>query len=365
MGAYLGLRDSWFWGRRRNPRRNRDASGPGRRHVLPGRIRAGGPHGHACPNLWGYLIPQEESEPFERLFAAREDEQVAKLYGTRFAYARWYNGADGEPKVGFLPAPVSREEPLAGGVGKKATWARFWTWGPALEDNIDMSCDLVTGWCEIEYVSRKRDLPAARFRVAAAKLAPYATIGEGVHYGERGESPWMIYDGFYWSYILGTDDAVLLRGTRSGSSEKSYEPILSLFRSIRRSARGVDAPALGIRHLSNGGEEPSLAREFLYCRWVPKKQRKGHRALRGVLAHTFAVRLLPLSRIANRNRPCPNGWVPFIRVHLGQRAGRPAQGRSQNTQHQTRQKRRTTDAGPRTTAPRKTSIPTTTEQSRS
>lgn len=52
-----------------------------------------------------------------------------------------------------------------------------------------MSCDLVTGWCEIEYVSRKRDLPAARFRVAAAKLAPYATIGEGVHYGERGESP--------------------------------------------------------------------------------------------------------------------------------------------------------------------------------
>lgn len=91
--------------------------------------------------------------------------------------------------MGFLPAPVSREEPLAGGVGKKATWARFWTWGPALEDNIDMSCDLVTGWCEIEYVSRKRDLPAARFRVAAAKLAPYATIGEGVHYGERGESP--------------------------------------------------------------------------------------------------------------------------------------------------------------------------------
>lgn len=60
--------------------------------------------------------------------------------------------------------------------------------------------------------------------------------------------------------------------------------------------------------------------------------------------------------------PRPNGWVPFIRVHLGQRAVRPARGRSQNTQHQTRQKRRTTDAGPRTTAPRKTSIPTTTEQ---
>ena len=59
---------------------------------------------------------------------------------------------------------------------------------------------------------------------------------------------------------------------------------------------------------------------------------------------------------------CSNGWVPFIRVHLGQRTGRLAQGRSHNTQHQTRQKSRTTDAGPRTTAPRKTSTPTTTEQ---
>lgn len=239
MGAYLGLRDSWFWEDDAILDAIETLQDQADGTFYPAEY---GPEGHtdiACPDLWGYLIPQEESEPFERLFAAREDEQVAKLYGTRFAYARWYNGADGEPKVGFLPAPVSREEPLAGGVGEKATWARFWTWGPALEDNIDMSCDLVTGWCEIEYVSRKRDLPAARFRVAAAKLAPYATIGEGVHYGERGESPWMIYDGFYWSYILGTDDAVLLRGTRSGSSEKSDEPILSLFRSIRRSARGA------------------------------------------------------------------------------------------------------------------------------
>lgn len=74
------------------------------------------------------------------------------------------------------------------------------------------------------------------------------------------------------------------------------------------------------------------------------------------------ARLSPCRAIGSFGRPCPNGWVPFTRVHLGQRAGRPAQGRSHNTQHQTRQKRRTTDAGPRTTAPRKTCIPTTTEQ---
>ena len=139
MGAYLGLRDSWFWEDDAILDAIETLQDQADGTFYPAEY---GPEGHtdiACPNLWGYLIPQEESEPFERLFAAREDEQVAKLYGTRFAYARWYNGADGEPKVGFLPAPVSREEPLAGGVGKKATWARFWTWGPALEDNIDMS----------------------------------------------------------------------------------------------------------------------------------------------------------------------------------------------------------------------------------
>lgn len=78
---------------------------------------------------------------------------------------------------------------------------------------------------------------------------------------------------------------------------------------------------------------------------------------------SVTARLSPCRAIGSFSRPCPNGWVPFTRVHLGQRAEKPVQGRSQNTQHQTRQKRRTTDAGPRTTAPRKTSIPTTTEQS--
>ena len=238
MGAYLGLRDGWFWEGDVILDAIETLQGQADGTFYPTEY---GPENHtdiACPDLWGYLIPPEESESFERLFAAREDEQIAKLYESRFAYARW-DAANSEPKVSFLAAPVSEEGPIAGGIGKKATWARLWTWGPAPEGNIDIRCDLVTGWCEIEYVSRKRDLPAARFRVAAAKLAPYATIGEGVRYGERGEILWMIYDGFYWSYILGTDDAVLLRGTRGGSSEKSDDPVLSLFRSIRRSARGT------------------------------------------------------------------------------------------------------------------------------
>lgn len=33
-----------------------------------------------------------------------------------------------------------------------------------------------------------------------------------------------------------------------------------------------------------------------------------------------AARLSPCRTITSFNRPCPNGWVPFTRVHLGQRA---------------------------------------------
>lgn len=93
MGAYLGLRDSWFWEDDAILDAIETLQDQADGTFYPAEY---GPEGHtdiACPNLWGYLIPQEESEPFERLFAAREDEQVAKLYGTRFAYARWYNGA--------------------------------------------------------------------------------------------------------------------------------------------------------------------------------------------------------------------------------------------------------------------------------
>ena len=89
-------------------------------------------------------------------------------------------------------------------------------------------------------------------------ITPYATIGEDVHYGEGKKDPWMIYDGPYWDYILGIDDAVLLRGTRRATVEKGAEPVLSLplykkGRNVTRcfafgdspSKRGRNVPDLG------------------------------------------------------------------------------------------------------------------------
>ena len=43
----------------------------------------------------------------------------------------------------------------------------------------------------------------------------------GIPIPPSGTSPCRLINSFYWSYIPGTDDAVLLRGTRMGSAEKS------------------------------------------------------------------------------------------------------------------------------------------------
>ena len=188
MSVYLGLRDGWFWEDDAVLDAIETLQDQANGTFYPTKY---GPESLAdvtCPDLWGYLIPQTEEKAFEKLFAAREDKRIAELYEGRFTYARWDIGTEGEAQVRFLPAPASVEKPIAGGVGKEATWARFWTWGPAPEGNIDIRCDLVTGWCEIEYTSGKRDLPSVKFRVAAAKLAPYTTIGEGACYGEHGKA---------------------------------------------------------------------------------------------------------------------------------------------------------------------------------
>ena len=90
---------------------------------------------------------------------------------------------------------------------------------------------------------------------------------------------------------------------------------------------------------------------------------KMHSSIMGIIA----ANLMPLTfdgALASFRKPekiaapvsTSSGGAPLVAVE------KPEQGRSQNTQQQTRQKRRTTDARPRTTAPRKTSIPTTTEQ---
>ena len=90
----------------------------------------------------------------------------------------------------------------------------------------------------------------------------------------------------------------------------------------------------------------------------------GCKAIRPSMVASQAAPARPFSRsiIIFLVRPCPNGWVPFIRVHLGNGPAGPRKvaRRTRNIKHD--RKRRTTDAGPRTTAPRKTSIPTTTEQ---
>lgn len=132
MNVYLGLRDDWFF--LENPavlnaiEALQDmADGT----FYPTEYGPESLADIACPDLWGYLVPQAETEPFEHLFVTREDKQIAKLYESRFTYAQWSAGVDGEAKVSFIPAPVSEEEPLAGGIGEKATWARFWTWGLA------------------------------------------------------------------------------------------------------------------------------------------------------------------------------------------------------------------------------------------
>lgn len=237
MSAYLGLRDDWLL---------EDDTLLDSIEAL--QAQADGtfyPTGYgpescasiACRDLWGYLIPPSEAEAFERLFLALEDERISKLYAKRFVYARWRDGAEGKPEVSFLPAPALKETPLPDSAGKKATWARFWSWGPGSGHHFDMHCDLVTGRCSAEIVSEKGTLPAAYFRVAAAKIAPYVTIGEDVHYGEDKRDPWMFYDGPYWDYILGTNDAVLLRGTRRATIEKGADPALSLLHSIKRSGR--------------------------------------------------------------------------------------------------------------------------------
>ena len=159
MEAYLGLRDSWLL--------EDDAlldSIEALQAQADGTFYPTGREPEscasiACTDLWGYLVPPSEAEAFERLFLTYEDERIAKLYAKRFVYARWRDDAEGKPEVDFFPAPVLKETPLPGSVGKKATWAHFWSWGPATEYHFDMRCNLATGRCSVEIASGNEALP--------------------------------------------------------------------------------------------------------------------------------------------------------------------------------------------------------------
>ncbi len=54
-------------------------------------------------------------------------------------------------------------------------------------------------------------------------------------YGEDAPGVLMCYDGGYWQYALGSDSAVLLRGTRRRTDENRDEPIKDLFHRLCRS----------------------------------------------------------------------------------------------------------------------------------
>lgn len=140
MGAHPGLHDGWFW---------EDDAVLDAIEVLQGQADGTfypteyGPESLvdvACPDLWGYLVPRAEAEPFERLFAAREDEQIAELYGGRFAYARWDIGADGEAKASFLPAPPSAKAPVTASTEKARGWFTTVSTGATSSEPAMPSC---------------------------------------------------------------------------------------------------------------------------------------------------------------------------------------------------------------------------------
>ena len=53
------------------------------------------------------------------------------------------------------------------------------------------------------------------------------------------------------------------------------------------------------------------------------------------------ARLSPCRAIGSVSRPCPNGWVPFTQVHLGQRVEslRKVARRTRNSKHDRRGER--------------------------
>lgn len=189
--------------------------------------------GYEYPDLWGWAIQPSQVEAFESLYMARRDDEVEKGFAGSFVHCAWLD--DATCTASLVPAPVRCDEPLAGHTGETATRANFWSFGWA-PPRFDLSCDLVTGRCRAS-VRGKGDLPDIAFKIAPGRLRPLATMGSSGCYRERRggrDDGFMIYDGDYWGYVLGTDSAVLLRGTRRYGDEKGDDPVSLLFQTIRR-----------------------------------------------------------------------------------------------------------------------------------
>ena len=117
--------------------------------------------------------------------------------------------------------------------------------------------------------------------VAISSAREWTTISRppGIPIPPNGTSPCRLFDSFYWSYIPETDDAVLLRGTRMGSVEKSRAHPLPVSLDKKVLSRRT-APALGIQHL--GMTKKHLAQQgFSFRKADSKELRKDRRALRG------------------------------------------------------------------------------------
>ena len=91
----------------------------------------------------------------------------------------------------------------------------------------------MSGRCRVS-VYEERALPEVAFKVAPGKLRPLVTMGPPSDC-KAPHNPWEIYDGDYWDYALGTDDAVLLHGTRRYDGKKGEDSIRQLFHEIKRS----------------------------------------------------------------------------------------------------------------------------------
>lgn len=186
--------------------------------------------GFQYPNMWGWVVAPAQRDAFETLFMTGKDAEAEKTFPGCFYHCEWLDPSTYE--VSLVPAPVHADQPLPGHAGESAAWARFSSYG-WMSRQFSLHCDFVSGRCRAN-IRNDEDLPEVTFKIAPGKLRTLATLGAAELYHEPCD-PWSIYDGDRWDYALGTESAVLLRGSRRYDGEKGGDPMRQLFYKIRRS----------------------------------------------------------------------------------------------------------------------------------